>query len=78
VVPEYRRKHDDLIQEYESWLKDFKNGDTFKLLVQQKANTDSAYVYPDQTPEPLTLNEKDLTQAQRAAAAAIEKVLAGL
>ena len=34
VVPEYRRKHDDLIQEYESWLKDFKNGDTFKLLVQ--------------------------------------------
>ena len=78
VVPEYRRKHDDLIQEYESWLKDFKNGDTFKLLVQQKANTDSAYVYPDQTPEPLTLNEKDLTRAQRAAAAAIEKVLAGL
>ena len=76
VLPAERRNNESLTTEYQSWLKDFKNSDTFKLLVQQKAKTDDAYVYPDTEPEPLELNEKELTPAQRATAAAIEKVLA--
>ena len=75
VIPAERQGNDALVNEYQSWLKDFKNGDSFKLMVQQKASTDAVYKYPDTDPEPLSLNEKDLTPAQREAAAAIEKAL---
>jgi len=44
-------------------------------MVQQKAETDASYKYPDNDPEPLSLNEKDLTPAQKEAAATIEKAL---
>jgi SAM-dependent MidA family methyltransferase len=77
VIPPARLHNDELTKEYQSWLKDFKNGDSFKLMVQQKADTDSAYKYPDTDPEPLSLNEKDLTPAQQASTPAIEKALAG-
>src|SRR5581483_4582057 len=60
VIPAERRKNEELTREYQSWLKDFKNGDSFKLMVQQKANTDSTYTYPDTEPEPLSLIEKAL------------------
>jgi SAM-dependent MidA family methyltransferase len=77
VIPSERRKNDELTREYQSWLKDFKNGDSFKLMVQQKANTDNTYKYPDTEPEPLSLNEKDLAPAQLAGVPTIEKALAG-
>ena len=76
VIPAERQGNDALVNEYQSWLKDFKNGDSFKLMVQQKANTDVAYKYPDTEPQPLSLNENDLTPAQKQIAGAIEKVLA--
>ena len=76
VIPAERQGNDALVNEYQSWLKDFKNGDSFKLMVQQKAETDASYKYPDTDPEPLSLNEKDLTPAQKEAAATIEKALA--
>jgi SAM-dependent MidA family methyltransferase len=77
VIPAERRKNDELTREYQSWLKDFKNGDSFKLMVQQKANTDADYKYPDTEPQPLSLNEKDLSPAQLAGVPAVEKALAG-
>jgi SAM-dependent MidA family methyltransferase len=76
VIPAERQGNDALVNEYQSWLKDFKNGDSFKLMIQQKTDTDTAYKYPDAAPQPLSLNENDLTPAQKATAAAIEKVLA--
>ena len=77
VIPPERQGNQELVKEYQSWLKDFKTGDSFKLMVQQKSSTDEAYKYPDNDPEPLALNEKDLTPAQRQTAAAIEQALAG-
>jgi hypothetical protein len=77
VTPPERRKDSSLVAEYQSWVKAFQDSDDFKLLVQQKANTDDAYVYPDPDPERLSVNETDLTPAQREMAATIEKVLAG-
>jgi hypothetical protein len=65
VAPPERRKDSSLVMEYQSWLKAFQDTDDFKLLVQKKANTDEAYVYPDTEPERLTVNETDLTPAQR-------------
>jgi hypothetical protein len=75
VIPAARKNNDGLVKEYQSWLKDFKNGDTFKVMIQQKSNTDAAYQYPDKNPEPLTFDEKGLTPAQQASAAAIERAL---
>ena len=75
VIPPARQGNDGLVSEYQSWLKDFKAGDSFKLMVQEKAGTDPSYKYPDTDPEPLVLNENDLTPAQKQIAAAIEKAL---
>lgn len=75
VIPEHRRSNDELTREYQSWLKDFKNGDSFKVMVQEKGDTDAAYKYPDSNPEPLTFDEKTLTAPQRTRAAAIENAL---
>ena len=75
VIPPARQGNDGLVSEYQSWLKDFKTGDSFKLMVQEKAGTDPSYKYPDTEPEPLVLNENDLTPAQKQIAAAIEKAL---
>jgi len=76
VIPSYRWNDDGLVKEYQSWLNDFKKGVTFKLLVQQKVNTDGAYKYPDTEPMPLGLNDKDFSPAQRDEAARIERGLA--
>lgn len=75
VMPEARRGNQELEQEYQSWLKDFKEGDTFKLMVQEKASTDANYRYPAKASEPLALKEKDLNPSQQQAAAEIEQVL---
>jgi len=75
VIPAARRNNDGLVKEYQSWLKDFKNGDTFKLMVQQKRNTDASYQYPDKDPEPLAFDDKGLTAAQQASAAGIERTM---
>ena len=77
VIPLERRNDEALRKEYQSWLKDFKSSDTFKLMVQQKANTDGTYAYPDKEAESLALNENDLAPGQRKAASEIEKALSG-
>lgn len=58
-----------------SRLEYFKTSRAFKVLVQQKENTDAAYVYPDPHREPLEVNEADLRPLQWNRAAEIEKKL---
>ena len=35
------------LQDYQAWVQSFYTWDVFKVLVQQKENTDPAYVFPD-------------------------------
>jgi len=62
-------------REYNSWVEYFKSSRTFKLLVQQKENSDAAYVYPDFPRDPLEVNEAGLRPLERKRAAEIEKKL---
>jgi SAM-dependent MidA family methyltransferase len=61
--------------EFLSWVAWFRNGRSFKVLVQQQQKTDRSYTYPDSNPEPLESNRNDLTQVQRERAAEIERRL---
>ena len=63
-------------KEFKQWAADFRADSAFKLLVQQKQNTDPAYAYPDERRQPIDVNEYTLTQPQRARAADLEKKLA--
>jgi hypothetical protein len=62
---------------FRAWSKDFLTSGAFKLLVQQKEHTDASYLYPDRDTEPLDVNEKGLSPAQRKRAAPIENRLNG-
>ena len=62
-------------RQYNSRLEYFKTSRAFKLLVQQKENTDASYVYPDPHPEPLDVNEAGLRPLERNRVAEIEKKL---
>lgn len=48
-----------------AWLTEFARDGKFKLLIEQKQGTDDAYVYPDNHPETLDLDESRLNVAQR-------------
>src|SRR5271157_497463 len=62
-------------RQYNLRVEYFKSSRAFKLLVQQKENTDASYVYPDPNREPLDVNEANLRPFQRNRAAEIEKRL---
>jgi SAM-dependent MidA family methyltransferase len=63
--------------DFRSWAAWFRNGRSFKVLVQQKNKTDRSYTYPDGDPEPLESSQDDLSPAQRERAAEIERRLRG-
>ena len=65
---------EDLL-DFQNWAGLFYSWEVYKVLIQQKANTDAAYRYPGTPAEPLTVAEDTLTQAQRKQLAAIEKKL---
>jgi hypothetical protein len=48
-----------------AWLAEFAREGKFKLLIEQKQGTDDTYVYPDNHPETLDLDESHLNAAQR-------------
>ena len=56
-------------------MQSFYTWDVFKVLVQQKENTDAAYVFPDNRAEPLSVQMEDLTPAQQATEQEIERKL---
>jgi SAM-dependent MidA family methyltransferase len=63
------------LQDYQAWVQSFYTWDVFKILVQQKENTDSAYVFPDPRGEPLRVRMEDLTTAQQTTEQEIEQKL---
>jgi SAM-dependent MidA family methyltransferase len=60
------------LQDYQAWVQSFYTWDVFKVLVQQKENTDPAYVFPDPRAEPLSVKAEALTPAQQATEQEIE------
>ncbi len=60
------------IDDYNSWVQSFYTWDVFKVLIQQKENTDPAYAFPDHRAEPLTVSSQNLTKAQQSAEREIE------
>lgn len=55
------------------WLKQFATNGMFKILLQQKLQTDDAYLYPDTHSEPLDTGEAKLNVAQRQRVVEIEQ-----
>ena len=76
--PPERLSRIDLVNEFNSWAADFASDDNFKLMIQQKDDTDSRYRYPDDTPEALGLPESQMSAAQRQKAAQIAKAFSAL
>lgn len=60
---------------YKEWAGLFYNWQVYKVLIQQKENTDPAYTYPKDYAEPLPISEAGLTAEQRVRMAEIEKQL---
>ena len=60
---------------YKEWAGLFYNWQVYKVLIQQKENTDPAYTYPKDYAEPLPISEAGLTAEQRARMVVIEKQL---
>jgi SAM-dependent MidA family methyltransferase len=63
------------LDDYNAWVQNFYTWDVFKVLIEQKENTDPAYAFPDTRAEPLTVNTENLTKAQQASAHEIEQRL---
>jgi SAM-dependent MidA family methyltransferase len=75
-VPE-RARRDDRVDQFLSWVQDFRAPGVFKVMIQQKDGTDSRYRFPDEAPEPLEPRGAGLTPEQQQLAAAIERRLSG-
>ena len=75
-VPERARK-DNRVEQFLSWVEDFRAPGVFKVMIQQKDGTDSKYKFPDTDPEPLEPRGAGLTPEQQKIAADIERRLSG-
>lgn len=53
------------IDDYNSWVQSFYTWDVFKVLIQQKENTDPSYAFPDTRAEPLTVSNQNLNKSQQ-------------
>ncbi len=73
--PAGRGQTADDLYDYQQWADWFYSWEVYKVLVQQKANTDAAYRYPGTAGEPLPIAEASLTADQRTRMAEIEKKL---
>lgn len=62
-------------REYKEWSGLFYSWEVYKVLIQQKQNTDPAYTYPTDFSQPLPISETGLTDAQRARMADLTKRL---
>ena len=75
-VPE-RARRDNRVDQFLSWVEDFRAPGVFKVMIQQKDGTDSRYKFPDEEPEPLEPRGAGLTPEQQKIAADIERRLSG-
>jgi SAM-dependent MidA family methyltransferase len=53
------------LQDYDAWVQNFYTWDVYKVLIEQKENTDPSYSFPGTDAEPLTLTAANLTTAQQ-------------
>ena len=65
------------MDQFLSWVEDFRAPGVFKVMIQQKDGTDSRYRFPDDAPEPLEPRGAGLTPEQQQIAAAIARRLSG-
>lgn len=72
-----RARRENRVDQFHSWVEDFRSPGVFKVMIQQKDGTDSRYKFPDDDPEPLEPRGAGLTAAQQEIAAAIERRLSG-
>lgn len=63
------------LDDYNGWVQNFYTWDVFKILIEQKENTDPAYAFPDNRGEPLTVTVDDLSKQQQVAEREIEQRL---
>jgi hypothetical protein len=52
-------------EDFNTWVQNFYTWDVYKLLIEQKENTDSAYAFEGMDREPLTVQAESLTPAQQ-------------
>jgi len=62
-------------EDFRNWVSSFYSWDVYKVLIEQKENTDPAYVFPDKRGEPLNVHAEDLTPAQQTSDKEIEQRL---
>ena len=63
------------LDDYEAWVQNFYTWDVYKILIEQKENTDPNYSYPGNDAEPLTVNTENLPESQQALEHEIERLL---
>lgn len=63
------------IDDYNAWVQNFYTWDVYKILVEQKENTDPSYSFPDTRAEPLIVKTEDLSEAQQTFEKVIEQRL---
>jgi SAM-dependent MidA family methyltransferase len=63
------------LEDYQSWVQSFRTWDVYKILIEQKENTDPSYTFPDTRAEPLNVHADDLTPAQQVTEKEIEQRL---
>lgn len=73
--PASRSASKDDGEAFMQWADQFYSWEVYKIIVQQKENTDAAYRYPGERAEPLVLAEQDLTSSEKQKLAEIEKTL---
>ena len=78
AVPPQRQTDPDLSSEFYSWVDKFHTDANYRLMVQQKENTDPRYAYPEPQSERLVSDPNSLTESQKQRADAIEKKLRGI
>jgi SAM-dependent MidA family methyltransferase len=63
------------LDDYEAWVQNFYTWNVYKILIEQKENTDPNYSYPGDDAEPLNVNTENLPVSQQALEHEIERLL---
>jgi len=61
--------------DYNAWVQNFFTWDVYKILIEQKENTDPSYAFPDSDAEPLTVKTENLAPSQQQLEREIEQRL---
>ena len=73
--PERNLPENGSIDDYNNWVQSFYTWDVYKILIEQKENTDPSYTFPDNRAEVLTVKVEDLSKSQQTQEREIEQKL---